>query len=94
MPNDIIPNLLNEDDIDIVTDEIVDDKDFEKSDTETETFCNIELLKLPQEFEDGGIIILGDLNEKQMNDPRVQAMCKRSRHNFFLLPISVKITNN
>ena len=26
-------------------------------------------------------IVLGDLNEKEMNDPRVQAMLKRSRHN-------------
>ena len=45
-----------------------------------ETFDNIEELKFPQEYEDGGIIILDDLNEKEMNDPRVQAMFKRSRH--------------
>ena len=38
-------------------------------------------MKFPQEYEDGGIIILDDLNEKEMNDPRVQAMSKRSRHN-------------
>ena len=25
-------------------------------------------------------IILEDLNQKEMDDPRVQAMCKRSRH--------------
>ena len=37
-------------------------------------------MKFPQEREDGGIIILDDLNEKEMNDPRVQAMFKRSRH--------------
>ena len=29
----------------------------------------------------GGIILLDDLNEKEMDDPRVQAMFKRSRHN-------------
>ena len=29
----------------------------------------------------GGIIILDDLNQKEMEDPRVQAMFKRSRHN-------------
>ena len=40
----------------------------------------IEELKYPQEYEDGGIIILDDLNEKEMNDPRVKAMFKRSRH--------------
>ena len=35
----------------------------------------------PQEYDDGGIIMLDDLNEKEMIDPRVQAMFKRSRHN-------------
>ena len=29
---------------------------------------------------DGGNIILDDLNEKGINDPRVQAMFKKSRH--------------
>ena len=37
-------------------------------------------MKFPQEY-DGGIIILDDLNEKEMNDPRVQSMFKRSRNN-------------
>ena len=59
---------------------IVNNKDFEKSDTEIETYESIEELKFPQEYEDGGIIILDDLNEKEMNDSRVQAMFKRSRH--------------
>ena len=38
-------------------------------------------MKYPQEYEHGGIFILDDLNEKAMNEPRVQAMFKRSRHN-------------
>ena len=38
-------------------------------------------MKFPQEYDDGGIIILDDLNEKEMYDPRVQAMFKRSRNN-------------
>ena len=38
----------------------------------------IEESKNPQEYEDGGIIILDGLNEREMNDPRVQAMFKRS----------------
>ena len=38
-------------------------------------------MKLPQEYEDGGKIILDDLNEREMNDPHVQAMFKRSNHN-------------
>ena len=80
IPIHIIPNILNEEDVDIVIHEIVNYKDFQKSDTEIETYESIEELKFPQEFEDGGNIILVDLNEKEMNDPRVQAMLKRSIH--------------
>ena len=80
MPINIIPNVLNENDIDKVIEEIVDNKDFEKSDTEIETYESIEELKFPQEYDDGGIIILDYLNEKEMNDPRVQARFERSRH--------------
>ena len=71
-------------DIDIVIEEIVKNKDFQKSDLEKETYEGIEELKFPQEYDDGGIIILDDLKEKEMNDPRVQAMLKRSRHNIFI----------
>ena len=81
IPIHIIPNILNEIDIDIINEEIVNNKDFQKSNTEIETYQSIEELKFPQEYEDGGIIIPDDLNEKEMNDPRVQAMFKRSRHN-------------
>ena len=75
-----IPNILNEEDIDIVIDEIVNNKDFEKSDTEMKTYESIEELKFRQEYEDGGSIILDALNEEEMNDPKVQAKFKRSRH--------------
>ena len=61
--------------------EIVNIKDFEKSDTEIETYESIEEFKYPQEYDDGGIFNLDDLNEKEMNDPQVQAMFKRSRQN-------------
>ena len=80
IPVHIIPNILNEKDIDIVIEEIVNNKDFEKSDTEIETFDNIEELKFPQDYENNSIIILDDLNQKEMDDPRVQAMFNRSRH--------------
>ena len=43
-------------------------KDFEKSDTEIETYESIEELKFPQEYEDSGITILDGLNEKETND--------------------------
>ena len=65
IPIHIIPNILNEEDIDIVIAELVNDKDFEKSDTEMETYEAIEELKFPQKRDDGGIIILDDLNEKK-----------------------------
>ena len=81
IPIHIIPNILNEEDIIIVIEEIVNNKDFQKSDTEIETFESIEDLKFPQEYESNSIIILDDLNQKEMDDPRVQAMFKRSRHN-------------
>ena len=60
-----IPNILKEEDIDLVIEEVVNNKDFKKSDTEIETYESIEELKFPQEYQDGGIIIiLDDLNEK------------------------------
>ena len=61
--------------------EVINTKDFEKSDTEIETYESIEKLKFPQEYDDGVIIILDDPSEKEINNPRVQAMFKRSRHN-------------
>ena len=80
IPIHIIPNILIEEHIDIVIEEIVKIKNFEKSDTEIETYESIEQLKIPREYYDGGVIILDDSNERKMNDPRVQAMFKRSRH--------------
>ena len=81
IPIHIIPNILNEEDIDIVIEEIINNKDFQKSDIEIETFDNIEELKFPQDYENNSVIILDDLNQKEMDDARVQAMFKRSRHN-------------
>ena len=80
IPIHIIPNNLNEKDIDIVIDEIVNNKDLQKSDTEIETYESIEELKFPQEYEKNSNIILDDLIQKEMDDPRVQAMFERSRH--------------
>ena len=65
IPIHIIPNILNEEDINMVIDKIVNSKDFEKSDSEIETYESIEELKFPQEYDYGGIITLDDLNEKK-----------------------------
>ena len=81
IPFHIIHIILNEEDIDVVIEELVNNKDFEKSDTEIETFDNIEELKFPQDYENNSIIILDDLNQKEKDDPRVQAIFKRSRQN-------------
>ena len=81
IPIHINPNILNEEDTDLVFEEIVDNKGFETSNTEIETYESIEELKYPKEYENNSIIILDDLNQKEMVDPRVQAMFKRSRHN-------------
>ena len=82
IPIHIIPNFLNEEDIDVVIEEIVNNKDFEKSNIEIKTYESMDELKFPQEYDDGGIIILDDLNVKGMNNPRVQAIFKRLRHNY------------
>ena len=82
IPINIIPNILNKEDLDIVIDEIVNNKDFEKSNIEIETFDKIEKLRYPQEYENNSIIILDDLNEKEINNDKTQAMFKRGRHSF------------
>ena len=60
---------------------MVHDKDFEKSDTGKDAHESKEELKYTQDCDIEGIIILNNLNEKEMNDPRVQAIFKHSRHN-------------
>ena len=47
IPIHIIPNILNEEDIDVIIEEIVINKDIQKSDTEIKTYESIEELKLP-----------------------------------------------
>ena len=60
---------------------MINDKDFQKSDTEIETFDNIEELRFPQEYENNSIFILDDINEKEINNDKIQAMFKRGLHN-------------
>ena len=58
IPIHIIPNILNEEDIDLVIEKVINNKDFEKSDTEIKTYESIEEIKFPQEYENNSIIIL------------------------------------
>ena len=80
IPIHVIPNFLNEDDFGIVIDEIINNKGYEKLDIEIETYESVEDLKYPQVNENNSIIILDDLSEKEMNNPQVQTMFKRSRY--------------
>ena len=56
----------------MVIDEIFNNKDFEKSDTEIETYESIEEIKFPQEYnsDQSIVIILDDLNQKEMDNSR------------------------
>ena len=73
IPIHIKPNILNEEDIDIRIDEIVNDKDFQESDTEIEACESIEELKYPQECNSNQsiLITLDDLKKKEKEDSRV-----------------------
>ena len=79
IPIHIVTNILNEDDMNLVIEGVIINK--EKTDTEIETYESREESKFSQDYEDKGFIILDDQIEREMNDPRVQAMFKRSRHN-------------
>ena len=94
IPIHIIPNILNEVDIDIVIDGLVNNKDFEKSDTETETYESIEELKLPQEYDDGGIIILDDLKKKKRMILVYKLCLKDPDIIIYQYSLSVKIITN
>ena len=56
IPMPIIPNILNEDDIDLVFEEVINEKDYKKSYTEIETYESIEELKFPHEYENNRIL--------------------------------------
>ena len=66
--------------IDVVTEEIVNDKCLQKSNNEKESSENTDELKYPQEFDSNQpiVVILDDLNEKEISSPKRQAMFKRS----------------
>ena len=78
---------MNEEDIEFVIEEVVNDTEIEKSDRELETYPSKEELKFPQEYDEGGIIILGDKNEKVLKHSRLQTMFKSSRHNILSILI-------
>ena len=62
LPIILIPIIINEEDTDLVSDEIVKDEDFGKLDTQLETYESIKKLKSIQEYKNESTIIL-DLND-------------------------------
>ena len=79
MRNSKIPTILEREYIDVVIDERVNNKDFERFDTEIQTYECLEELRYPQKHENDAIIILNDFFEKEMEVPAVQAMFKTIR---------------
>ena len=63
------PNFFIEEGKILVNDEMVNDKNFKKFETEIETFESTEELKFLQEYGDRGIFTLDDVNEKIDNFP-------------------------
>ena len=84
IPIHINPNKLMEENIDLVIEEMINNKIFKKSVAEIVTFDRIEELIFPQKYENNSIIILDDLNEKEINNDKMQAIFKRGRHNVFI----------
>ena len=80
IPKEIITVKRNEQEENKKFDEIINDEDFEKSETEIEAFVSIGEIKYPQEYDSYQpiVIILDDLSRKEINYLPVQAMFKRS----------------
>ena len=83
IPINKIPNFLNEEETDLKIEELVKHEDFQKLHTEIETHESKEELNYPPENDSNqpNMIKIDDFCEKEINDPRVQALFKRSRHN-------------
>ena len=81
IPIQIIPDIVIGEDINLVIDELINIKDCEKSDIETETFDKTEEINYPQDYENNSTYILDDLNERDINNDKIQATFKRGRLN-------------
>ena len=89
IPIHIIPNFLIDEDIDVVIEKIVINKDFEKPNTVIETYESIEELRFPQVYENNNNI-LDDLKEKEINNDKIHTIFKRGRHNILSIFIFSK----
>ena len=91
-PINKVHNILNEGDLYLIFEKLHNDTNFKKSEKEIEPFESIENLKYSQDSNsDSPIVnILDNLNEKEMNDPWVQASCKRSKHSSISILQSIR----
>ena len=66
----------------MIIEEKLNAKNFQESGTKVETYESIEEKRYPQHYGSDLSFVntLDDLNEKEMNDRRVQAKFKHSRH--------------
>ena len=95
IPITFVQNLLNEEYLDLNFEEQVNHKHFEESETEIETCEFLEELKYPQEYDSyfPFVIVLDDINKKEKNDHRIQALFKQSAHNnktLFIIKQNIK----
>ena len=81
IPFNIKPKILNEEDINIVSEKVCTDKNPVKSDCGIGTYESIEEINYLQDNDKRRINILYDLKGKEMNVQRVQALFEHSRHN-------------
>ena len=90
----IFPNILNEEDLDIVIDWLYNIKDFQKSDSEIETYESIEEVKYPWEYDDGDIFLLDDFNERKRTILEYMQVSNIAVIIIYLFSIFLKITMN
>ena len=90
----ITQSVAIEEDIDIVIDEIFNHKGLKKSDIQIEICDDIQELKYPEEHEDNGVKILGDLVQKELKDSKVQEFLRKLDTKRYLYSQSVKITTS
>ena len=74
----MIQNILNEEDLYLLTEETVKNGNFEKAETDIDTYEELEKTNNPQEFnsDQQSVIFLDFLNKKEMNDPKYKLCSK------------------
>ena len=82
LPKNKVQNVFNEANLGLTFQKKINNENFEKSETEKETYESIEELKYPKQKNSEYLIVIisVDINEKEITDLRFQAMFRRSTH--------------